>query len=477
MTSGSAPESLADAQWQQAVRHNSRIAARAFAALFTAAMITQCILLHALVERRPGGYFLYSLPLLMGWMAVFEWRESQASGATATPWPAKRAHPATLWIAATIEALAPISAIALIGSVLGWRVALGSPPLVAASLIPMVSILRLNLRLCVWQGVVAAMGFGVIVLVVQRLEGGLAALAHDPAILHFGKAMLLLASGALAGLVAHQGRKRLLEVIHAEMERETARETLLARTADYRRAEVTIEEKDELISILSHDLRAPLDGVAGLAELMARTPRQFTPEEIGRYASEIRRTAHELRELLDNLVAWAELRSADRARTVDRLSLAQVVAGVARLFESAISARGITLETNVPASLFVLGDEVGLATVVRNLLSNAVKFTPSGGRIAILAVEGESSGTIRLSVIDTGIGLAANGAQANDVAARGPAGKGRRGLGLALSRQLLGLLGGTLELRPVASGGTEAQMNLRSAVKAADFAADLSSRR
>ncbi|HYD83297.1 MAG TPA: hypothetical protein VEA63_04580, partial [Opitutus sp.] len=168
MTSGFAPGSLAEAQWQQAVRNNSRIAARAFAALFTAAMVTQYILLHTLADRRPGGYLLYSLPLLMGCMVIFEWRESGAASRTPTaPTAAKRVHSATLWVAATIEALAPISAIALLGSVFGWRVALGSPPLVAASLIPMVSILRLDPRVCVWQGVVAAMGFGVMVLIAQ----------------------------------------------------------------------------------------------------------------------------------------------------------------------------------------------------------------------------------------------------------------------------------------------------------------------
>jgi signal transduction histidine kinase len=472
MTSGFAPESPAEAQWQQAVRHNSRIASRAFAVLFTVGMVTQWILLHTLADRRPGGYFLYSLPLLLGLMALFEWRESvRTSRVVAASGRAPRGQVATWWIAATIEALAPISAVVLLGSVLGWRVALGSPPLVAASLIPMVSILRLDRRICVWQGAVAAAGFGLILLlVVPRAEGGLAELARDPAILHFGKAMLLFAGGALAGLVAHQGRQRLLEVIRAQTEGEATRQTLHARTPDYRRAEVMIGEKDDLISILSHDLRAPLDGVAGLAELMARAPQQFTAEEIGRYAGEIRRTAHELRELLDNLVAWAELRSSDHPRPPERLVLAQVVGGVARLFEPAISARGIALEINVPAALLVRGDEVGLATVVRNLLSNAVKFTPPGGRITIRARPGESPATVALSVIDSGIGLAAGGGGGDEPTAAATAGKGRRGLGLALSRQLMGLLDGTLELRPGATGGTEARMNLRSAAEAGDFA-------
>jgi signal transduction histidine kinase len=465
MDRGFAPNSAAERQWWDASRRSRQTAHRVFAWLFVVAVVAQTILLAAASERRPAGWFLTALPLLLALLAGWEWHEARwiegRIAVTSAPGSAR------VRLTAALEAGAPLAGIALLASVFGWRVALGGPPLIAAVLIPLVSVLRLDYRICAGQGAVAAGGYLVLVLLARK--SGETAMAGELLRLHFGKAMLLLLGGVIAGYVAEQNRRRLIEVIREATGRATAQEKLAVRTRDYQQAEERIGRKDEFISILSHDLRTPLDGVAGLAQLMARRPDQFNAEEIRKYAVAIQETARELRELLDNIVAWAELRTGTRAGALEPVPLAELARPVARLFEPALSARRLRCELNVPSNATVIGDPRGLAAVIRNLLSNAIKFTPAEGSIEVRVEDaGVGAGAmLALVVADTGVGPEAMRAGGEAGAAAG-----RQGIGLALVRQLLERLNGRLELRPRAGGGTEAWVWLVRGDRAAGSADD-----
>ncbi|MCF3651529.1 sensor histidine kinase [Synoicihabitans lomoniglobus] len=431
-----------------ALLRNRQIAAQMFAVFFVVGSVGQLVLLRSVAAQSLEGDYLFILPALVFVLAVYEWVESRSLCPSRID--EGQEPPSTdfsVWISVVIEALVPVSGIALLGGVLGWPSALGGPPLIGAALIPLISTLRLDFRIPVVQGVVMAVGFWVMLVLAVDAADSPAAVVALTVNLQIAKGFLLLGCGMLAGIIAHQSRRRLEDVIREHSERENVQQALDVRTAEYERAAETILEKNELISILSHDLRAPLDGVASLAQLMARAPDRFTADDIRKYADEIHGTAHNLRELLDNLVVWAELRSGQGCMPLRAVVLAEVCAPVVQLFEPAITARQLTIEVSLPSRVQVRGDAAAVATIARNLLSNAVKFTPSGGRISVSTAGQSSPGRVALIVTDTGPGIDET---ANDSAELRPA------LGLALCRQLMGQLGGSLELRPAVEGGTEA---------------------
>ncbi len=365
---------------------------------------------------------------------------------------------------ALLESFLPIAGIVLLGGIIGWEVALGGPPLIAAVALPFVSVLRLDYRICLLQAAVGAAGFLAVVGLTLGQGPEAPSLTLAQLVPQFGKSVLLVGFGIIAALIAHQSRRRLQEVIQQQVERETVQESLRTRTAEYQRVADALLGKNELISILSHDLRAPLDGVASLAQLMARAPERFEAADIRKYAEEIGGTAHDLRELLDNLVVWAELKADLKARQSKPLFLAQVVSPIVRLFEPAVTAKHLEVEEKVAADLKIYGDEAAVATVVRNLVSNAVKSTPAGGRVTLWVDDTGSPERLALVVADTGPGFqitpsrSDHGGNAGGVAARSSVEGRRPELGLALCRQLLTQLDGSLDIRSRPGGGTEARV-------------------
>lgn len=458
-----APESTAGDHWRTTTLLNYRFVAQIFAVMFAFGCVGQTLGLIVAPSLSSVNPELFTLPIALGLLACFEWMESRrlrASHATESETYTR----ASIWITAGLESLAPLTGFLLIGNLIGWLTALGGPPLIAAAVIPMVSILRLDYRICVLQGVLGAAGYWSMVLLAWiQDQGGLGVVSAGP-VVAIGKGVLLIGTGVLAGIIAHLSRRRLLEVIHEREEREHVQGQLRNRTADYQRAENIILEKNELISILSHDMRAPLDGVASLAQLMARAPERFTAADVRKYAEEIRSTAHNLRELLDNLVVWAELKSDQPVPPTAQLVLADLVNPVIRIFEPAILARGLTMETNLSREVGVLGDAPAIGAVIRNLVSNAVKYSPDEGLITITTIESKSTTQIALVVTDAGPGMSdeqlrtAEKPEPNRASPSSAPDSIRPTLGLALCRQLLRRLGGSLELRHAKNGGTEARM-------------------
>lgn len=461
-----APGSAQNADWQSALRLNYQFAARVYAALFGFAAVAQCFLLATIEVPVSLGWGAVVFPAIVGLLAGFEWWESRRQGQMQEAPVAGGIVITTnsIWIAAVLESLVPVVGFHLIGEMVGWSTALGGPPVVGLVVITFVSMLRLDARICFLQGVLGAVGYWSVLWFANLSASSETKLILAEQFLHGSKGFLLIATGILAGLIARQIRRRIQEAIVEQTKRAGVQETLRERTSEYIRATDIILEKNELISILSHDLRAPLDGVASLAQLMGRAPEQFSSDDIRKYADEIHGTARELRELLDNLVVWAELKSGQTLRSPEALSLANLVAPVMRIFEPAVVARRLKVEDDFEPDAIVLGDAQAVSTVIRNLLSNAVKYTPEGGEVRLSVDQLERPAQIALVVSDTGPGIAAeHSIAATDSAEvkidpRFPSMGGRPGLGLALSRHLLRQLNGKLEFRERASGGTEARM-------------------
>ena len=162
-------------------------------------------------------------------------------------------------------------------------------------------------------------------------------------------------------------------------------------------------QKDRLFSIIGHDLRAPLNGVIRLSELMVRAPESFASKDVSRFATNINQTGKQLHGLLENLLNWSRFQTGQLPFNPIVLDLATVVRQVAALYRPRAEEKGIRLEWDVAEGMTVRADTEMLNTVLRNLVSNAIKFTDAGGTVDLSV--SELDGFVRISVADTGRGM------------------------------------------------------------------------
>jgi signal transduction histidine kinase len=163
------------------------------------------------------------------------------------------------------------------------------------------------------------------------------------------------------------------------------------------------KQKDKFFSIIAHDLRGPFIGFLGLTELLAEEINELDKDEIQFAAMNMRKSANNLNQLLDNLLEWSRMEQGLIPFSPKENNLDKVVNEcVAPIMEIA-SKKDISIETNINQDLTIFADQNILQSVIRNILSNAVKFTPRNGTIKIEARK--DSGNTIISIVDNGIGM------------------------------------------------------------------------
>jgi CheY-like chemotaxis protein len=208
-----------------------------------------------------------------------------------------------------------------------------------------------------------------------------------------------------------------------------------------------LKSKDEFLSILSHELRQPLNAVLGWTRiLLARS--EPDPDLTARALQVIGRNATAQAAMIDDILDVARIAAGKLRLEMQPTDLTHVVLAAIDASLPALEAKGITLRTNLEEDgLLVLGDPTRLQQIVWNLLSNAVKFTGHQGAIEV-SLTGIGS-IVRLTVEDTGCGInAAFLPFVFDRFRQSDASSSRRqgglGLGLALVRDLVSLHGGVI---------------------------------
>jgi signal transduction histidine kinase len=158
--------------------------------------------------------------------------------------------------------------------------------------------------------------------------------------------------------------------------------------------------KDKFFSIISHDLRSPINALAGLLDLLDKGA--IAPTELPEHIKELRTRFHHTRTLLNNLLDWTLLQ-------MDKLNLHATRIDVHKIVEENIQLLGpmlgkdIIIQNEVPKPCLAFADSNTINLVIRNLITNAVKFTNDGGEVFIRGTE--SSTEWQISVQDNGIGM------------------------------------------------------------------------
>ena len=200
--------------------------------------------------------------------------------------------------------------------------------------------------------------------------------------------------------------------------------------------------KSAFFAAVTHELRTPLSGVLGLARLLADTA--LKPDQTA-YVEGLKTSASHALALIDDILDLSRLEAGKLALRAEPVSLVELVEQVCELLAPRAAEKGVELAHAVSADApaRISADPARLKQILFNLVGNAVKFTEVGG---VLVTVETYAGTVRLSVRDTGPGIAREhqaslfeqferGA-ADDTAAAGA------GLGLAMVRRLAEAMGG-----------------------------------
>ncbi len=220
--------------------------------------------------------------------------------------------------------------------------------------------------------------------------------------------------------------------------------------------------KSNFLASISHELRTPLNSILGFSEMIRDMPED--PGN-GRFADLIHGSGRHLLTLLNLLLDTAKIEAGRMEVERSEVDLGATVTNLADVHRGAAERKGLTLELDMklPAGrVLATTDGTKLTQVLNNVLSNAVKFTSHGGvKIAVdLQVD-----CFRVTVQDTGCGISSTALPTifdrfSTVQGAGNQHEAGTGLGMSLSRDLMGLLGGSIEVTSEAGRGTSVSIQL-----------------
>lgn len=211
--------------------------------------------------------------------------------------------------------------------------------------------------------------------------------------------------------------------------------------------------KNDFVSNVSHELKTPLAVIQNYASILQSD--ELTDEERKEYSSRIGAAANRLSVLITNILQVNRLENQKISPVLHPFNLSEALSRCILNYDTLLDEKEIELETQLDQNLIVDGDENLLDMVWNNLISNAIKFTPENGKIEIEAKK--EGNTVFVSISDNGCGISPESLhrifdkfyQADTSHAT----EGN-GLGLALVKRILDLLGGDISVTSVPAKGS-----------------------
>jgi len=289
--------------------------------------------------------------------------------------------------------------------------------------------------------------WGFVARLIQPL-GGLAQAMHDTA--------AQMRDGAPAALVPEQGGQEIQTVAHAFNEFVTARihaenELSLARDA----AQAANASKSNFLANMSHEIRTPMNGILGMTELCLQT--RMTSEQRS-YLEMVSASANSLVAVINDILDFSKIEAQKLHLDPHEFSLHALIRQASRTLSLRAAEKELELVCDLAPDVpdLVVGDPVRLQQVITNLLGNAIKFTAQGEivlSVHIMKLAPEDQGLwLEIRIRDTGIGISRDKqAIIFDVFTQADSSTARRfggsGLGLTISRSLVEMMGGHIEVQ------------------------------
>lgn len=225
--------------------------------------------------------------------------------------------------------------------------------------------------------------------------------------------------------------------------------------------ELSTKYKSEFLANMSHELRTPLNSILLLSRLLSENHDTNLSAEQIEYANVINSSGNGLLLLIDEILDLSKIEAGKMELDYSMFEIESLSTTLKSMFDPVAKDKNIELNihqaTDIP--LKIETDRLRLEQILKNLLSNALKFTTVGS-VTLSITHGEKNGFISFKVKDTGIGIDKEHTAHIFEAFQQADGSTRRkyggtGLGLSITRELVKLLGGTIELKSTINVGSE----------------------
>jgi len=226
------------------------------------------------------------------------------------------------------------------------------------------------------------------------------------------------------------------------------------------RLEASLVFKNRVLSVIAHDLKAPIASVAQFSELLASKPELSSKPHV---TNSLQQSSQAAVSLLDNLLYWGRSQADALQTSPTSFDFETLLKEVSALYQHMAIQKELKFTMNSEPGITVFADRVTMNIVVRNLVSNALKFTPQKGKVEIRAWK--ESGMLMCSVRDTGIGIKAEFLELFEKEGQLTSTPGTdhelgTGLGLQLVRELVKKNQGTLQVESKTEVGTTFTLTL-----------------
>jgi signal transduction histidine kinase len=203
--------------------------------------------------------------------------------------------------------------------------------------------------------------------------------------------------------------------------------------------------KDKFFSIIAHDLKSPLSAFLSLTKSMAETLEDLSMRELQSFSVAMKDSAHNLYELLVNLLEWSRMQRGVTSFNPEECLLFSIVSNNIEVLSESANQKNISIINKIDENFKVTADIPMLNTILRNLISNAIKFTTHGGKVEIGIDESpkqSNSMVFCIYVKDSGIGMNSDLIGKlfkldEKVSRQGTDGESSTGLGLLLCKEFV----------------------------------------
>lgn len=221
--------------------------------------------------------------------------------------------------------------------------------------------------------------------------------------------------------------------------------------------------KDRFFSIISHDLRGPVNALSGLVGVVKFYVNEGKTEQLEELTKRMEEATGKLVKLLDSLLSWSMQQQGHFPYLPENISLKSMFADVTEMFENSAISKKIDLSYDLAEDITLYSDRNSTSTMLRNLINNAIKFTNEGGKVGLSAKV--DNGFCHIKVVDNGIGMSKEKVSKlfelnENISTRGTAGESGLGLGLQLVYEFVQLNKGEINVESEEGNGASFTIKL-----------------
>jgi len=215
-------------------------------------------------------------------------------------------------------------------------------------------------------------------------------------------------------------------------------------------------QKDKFLSIISHDMRAPLSSIISFLDYYKDNFKNFTEAEIEFVSSNLNTHVKKVVEMLDGLLMWSRSQTGEIQMNLQPIDLAQIINDTVSILNQSAANKNIRIRTYLHSQL-IWADKNMTAFIIRNILSNAIKFTGENGIIDINTKRNKYNAFVIIK--DSGVGMTEDALsklfQDNvSYSTFGTANEKGIGLGLVLCKDFMNKMNGNIEIESIQGEGT-----------------------